>query len=110
MRVMDIAIILESCYNNYEIVSYPNFLFVVFDVLSYSELKANKDKIKPLTYLEICFKENAKSNLSSIIACPFSCHYSSIIVKYKGTEYDGLLKNNKVYYHDDLKIMDILLN
>ena len=83
---------LESCYNNYEIVSYPNFLFVVFDVLSYQELKANKENIKRLTNLEMYFKENAKYNLSSIIACPFTGHYTSIIIKYRSIEYDGLLK------------------
>ena len=44
MRVTDIAIKhcnLESCYNNYEIVSYLT----------------NKDNIKHLTNLEICFKK-----------------------------------------------------
>ena len=60
MRVTDIAIKhcnLESCYNNYEIVSYLNFLFAVINALSYKELKANKDNIKHLTNLEICFKK-----------------------------------------------------
>ena len=52
--------------------SYPNFHFEFFDALSYNQLKANKDNIKRLTNLEICFKENVKNNLSSIITCLFS--------------------------------------
>ena len=56
------------------------------------------------------FKENVKYNLSSIIACPFSGHYTSIIFKYRGIEYDGLLKKIETIIMMILKIMDVLLN
>ena len=94
---------LETCYNNFEIINYSKYIFVVFDVLSFNELNYNKKDIIRLTNFEIYFKEEIKYNLSSIIACPYGVHYTSIIIKYDGDEYEGLLKKNRNYYHDDMK-------
>ena len=90
-------------YNNFEIIYYSRYLFVVFDVLSFNELNYNKKDIIRFINFEIIFKEGIKYNLSSIIVCPYGGNYTSIIINYKGDEYEGFLKKNSNYYHDDMK-------
>ena len=46
--VINVIIIQKTCYNNFEIINYSRYLFVVFDVLSFNEL--NNYKKDTITY------------------------------------------------------------
>lgn len=80
---------------------------VVFDVLTFGELKKNDKNIYRLAESEITFMDN-KYSLSAVIAFPYDGHFTSFILNYKGEEYIDLLKKIKVIIMMILIRKDIL--
>ena len=62
----------------YNIESFPNFLFILFD-FSYAELVKNKEKIFKLLDDRIAFNLKTEYNLKGIITAPKINHYNTIL-------------------------------
>ena len=85
----------------YEIVNYPKFLFVLFDMRSYQHLKLKKDLIKKLCLENINLTENDHYKLKCSITCPSYNHFTIFINKLNSKVINNELELNKNYYYDD---------
>ena len=85
----------------YNIISYPQFLFFIFD-FQYSELINNKDQIFKLIEDYLVLNINAEYKLSGIIAAPSHNHYNTIIFNPIGLTINSRFTPDKIYYHDGL--------
>ena len=65
-----------TCQINYEIISYPHFLIILYDFDSYLQLKLNLIDIKRLFLDTIEFSDANKYNLKGVVTCPSDNHFS----------------------------------
>ena len=84
----------------YNIESYPEFLFILFD-FQYSELVKNKENIYKLLDNTIAFNLKTEYKLVGIIAAPKNNHYNAIIFNPIGVLNTNFTANN-IYYHDGM--------
>ena len=85
----------------YNIESFPNFLFILFD-FSYAELVKNKEKIFKLLDDRIAFNLKTEYNLKGIITAPKINHYNTILFNPMGLINNFYLNSNNIYYHDGM--------
>ena len=85
----------------YNIVSYPNFIFLIFD-FQYSELKNNKAQIFKLIEDRLVLNLDAEYKLSGISFVPSFNHYKTIIFNPIGLSINTNFNPSKIYYHDGL--------
>ena len=83
----------------YNIVSCPNFIFLIFD-FQYSELKNNKAQISKLIEDRIILNLDAEYKLSGIISVPSFNHYKTIIFNPIGLSINTNFNSSKIYHHD----------
>ena len=86
----------------YNIISYPNFLFIFFD-LEYKKLLINKDKIKMLSEKNFVLGYDISYTLVSLVVIPFDGHFACVILKPYGKFIKNKFKSYKNYLHDNLK-------
>ena len=84
----------------YNIETYPEFLFILFD-FQYSDLVKNKDNIFNLLDSKIAFNLKTEYKLVGIIAAPKNNHYNVIIFNPIGVLNTAFSANN-IYYHDGM--------
>ena len=85
----------------YQIISYPNFLFILFDMRSYQHLKQKRDLIKKLIIEDLKLTENDQYKLKGCITCPWYNHFTMFINKLTIKDINNELELNKNYYYDD---------
>ena len=83
----------------YNIVSYPNFIFFIFD-FQYFELKNNKAQISKLIEDRIILNLDDEYKLSGIISVPSFNHYKTIIFNPIGLSINTNFNPSKIYHHD----------
>ena len=66
----------------YNIISYPNFLFIFFD-LEYKKLLINKDKIIMLSEKNFVLGYDISYTLVSLVVIPFDGHFACVILNLK---------------------------
>ena len=86
----------------YNIISYPEFLFIIFD-FQYSGLVDYKEKIFKLLDDIIVLNINIEYKLSGIIAVPSYNHYNTIIFNPSGVTINKEFTPDKIYYHDGMR-------
>ena len=86
----------------YNIISYPNFLFIFFD-LEYKKLLINKDKIIMMSEKNFVLGYDISYTLISLVVIPFDGHFSCVILKPYGKYIKNKFKSCKNYLHDNLK-------
>ena len=84
----------------YNVESYPEFLFILFD-FQYSELVKNKENIFKLLDNKIVFNLTTEYKLVGIITAPKRNHYNTIIFNPLGVLNTNFSSNN-IYYHDGM--------
>ena len=84
----------------YNVESYPEFLFILFD-FQYSELVKNKENIFKLLDNKIAFNQTTEYKLVGIITAPKRNHYNTIIFNPIGVINTNFSSNN-IYYHDGM--------
>lgn len=94
---------LLTCRISYEIVEYPKFLFVIFDLGSYEIILNNAFYIKKLLVDRISFTKNDNYYLKGIITAPYHNHFTFYINHLNIESNLGDLELNKNYYYDDLQ-------
>ena len=85
----------------YNIVSYPVFLFILFD-FQYSELYKHKENIYKLVEDKITLNTRITYKLIALICAPSSNHYNTIIFNPIGLTINSHFTPNNIYYHDGL--------
>ena len=85
----------------YNIISYPNFIFLIFD-FQYTELNKNKAQIYKLIEDRLVLNLDAEYKLSGIISVPSFNHYNTIIFNPIGLSINTNFNPSKIYYHDGL--------
>ena len=85
----------------YNILSYPVFLFLLFD-FQYSELTNYKDKIYKLLKDKITLNFRTEYRLIGIIGAPKINHYNAIIFNPMGPSINKKFTPNNIYYHDGM--------
>ena len=85
----------------YEIISYPKFLFILFDMRSYEQLKRKKELMKNLFIENLRFTEKDLYKLKGCITCPSYNHFTLFINKLDIKNEINELEKNKNYYYDD---------
>ena len=85
----------------YQIISYPHFLFILFDMRSYQHLKQKRDLIKKLFIEDLKLTENDQYKLKGCITCPGYNHFTMFINKLTIKDINNELELNKNYYYDD---------
>ena len=90
----------QSTVIKYNIIDYPQFLFIIFDS-DYEGLKKNKDKIFNLVDDTILLGFNINYKLACIIASPYDNHFNTIIFNPLGSSINNHFSPNFIYYHDD---------
>ena len=94
----------------YNILSYPNFIFLLFD-FQFSDLYKFRDQIFKLIEEKLVLNSYIEYKLSGIIAAPSYNHYSTIIFNPMGSTINSHFTPNNIYYHDGMlnngKIMPI---
>lgn len=83
----------------YNIVKYPDFLFLLFDLNYYSLIK-NKEYIVPICESKILLNINIEYELKSVICYPFRNFFKVIIFNPAGSVIKSNFCMNKIYYHD----------
>ena len=86
----------------YQIISYPRFLMILFD-LSYENLLKYIKNIFDLLEQHLILNFNAEYNLRGLVIYPYKNHYSSIIFYPEGSLINTEFESNKIYIHDSLK-------
>ena len=84
----------------YNIKSYPDFLFILFD-FQYTELVKHKENIFKLLDNEIAFNLTTEYKLVGIITAPKRNHYNTIIFNPVDVINTNFSSNN-IYYHDGM--------
>ena len=85
----------------YNIISYPQFLFLIFD-FQHPQLKNKKEQIFKLIVDHLVLNINAEYKLSGIIAAPSYNHYNTIIFNPLGRSINKYFTPNNIYYHDGM--------
>ena len=85
----------------YNILSYPVFLFLLFD-FQYNELTNYKDKIYKLLKDKITLNFRTEYRLIGIIGAPKINHYNAIIFNPMGPSINKKFTQNNIYYHDGM--------
>ena len=85
----------------YNIMSYPVFLFLLFD-FQYSELVKYKDNIYKLLDDKIALNIKIDYKLIGLIAAPSKNHYNTIIFNPLGSTINSYFSSNNIYYHDGM--------
>jgi hypothetical protein len=85
----------------YNIISYPNFIFLIFD-FQYTELNKNKAQIYKLIEDRLVLNLDAEYKLSGIISVPSFNLYNTIIFNPIGLSINTNFNPSKIYYHDGL--------
>lgn len=83
----------------YNIVSYPIFIFILFD-FQYSDLVKNKNNIFKLIGDNIILNIKAEYRIVGIICAPTINHFSTIIFNPIGSTINSNFGSNYIYYHD----------
>ena len=83
----------------YNIISYPEFIFILFD-FQYSELNKFKDQNFKLIEEKLVLNINTEYKLSGIIATPSFNHYNTIVFNPIGITINSNFWANNNYYHD----------
>ena len=86
----------------YNIVEYPKFMFLLFD-MQYNELNMYKNDILNIVEDKIILNIKVEYNLVGIIAAPKANHFNCIIFNPLGKTIDPYFKSNNIYYHDGEK-------
>ena len=86
----------------YQIISYPIFLMILFD-LSYENLLKYSKNIFNLLEQHLILNFDTEYNLKGLVIYPYKNHYSSIIFYPVGSLINTEFKSNKIYIHDSLK-------
>ena len=81
--------------------SYPVFLFILFD-FQYSELYKHKENIYKLVEDKIALNTRITYKLIALICAPSSNHYNTIIFNPIGLTINSHFTPNNIYYHDGL--------
>ena len=84
----------------YNIESYPEFLFILFD-FQYSELVKNKENIFNLLDNKLAFNLKTEYKLVGIITAPKNNHYNAVIFNPIGV-INSYFSANNIYYHDGM--------
>ena len=66
----------------YQIISYPKFLFILFDLRSYLQLKEKNNLIKKLYIENLRLTEKDRYDLKGCITCPSYNHFTLFINPY----------------------------
>ena len=85
-------------YNN---VSYPSFLFLLFD-FQYSGLTKYRDNIYQLLDDKITLNLKTEYKLIGVITAPSINHYNTIILNPLGSTINSYFSSNNIYYHDGM--------
>ena len=85
----------------YNILSYPTFIFVLFD-MNYEELEQYKQNIYNMTEDVLFLNFNLSYKMIGIITVPEKNHYNTIIFNPIGITINQYYKANYIYYHDGL--------
>ena len=85
----------------YNIVSYPLFLFILFD-FQYTELAKYKEKIYKLLEEKIILNLRTEYRLIGMICAPHINHYNTIIFNPIGQSINKNFTANNIYYHDGM--------
>ena len=83
----------------YNIISYPEFIFILFD-FQYSELNKFNDQNFKLIEEKLVLNINTEYKLSGIIAAPSYNHYNTIVFNPIGITINSNFWANNNYYHD----------
>ena len=85
----------------YNIISYPIFLFILFD-FQFGELSNYKDQIFKLLDNRIVLNFKKEYKLVGMICAPFRNHYNTVIFNPIGSSIDKTFTPNNIYYHDGM--------
>ncbi len=83
----------------YNIVEYPKFMFLLFD-MQYNELNMYKNDILNIVEDKIILNIKVEYNLVGIIAAPKANHFNCIIFNPLGKTIDPYFKSSIIFYHD----------
>ena len=92
----------KRCSVEYSVKSFPNFLFILFD-MDYNQLKNNKIDIIKFSSTFIQLNVENKYYLIGGICIPFRNHYNCFIYNYNSDLLNYGLEKGKNYIHDGLK-------
>ena len=87
---------------SYKIVQNPNFLFVLYDMKSYIDLKNFIIQIKLLSKKTIKFSDSEIYDLIGFVATTGTNHFTYFINKINLNNIPDNLSLNKKYYYDDM--------
>jgi len=87
-----------TCNIYYNITNYPQFLFVLFDLNSYSNLKINRNEINKLLKDELDFNDINKYTLKGCVTSPYHNHFTFYINRLYIQNVPNELVNGKNYY------------
>ena len=86
----------------YNIISYPIFIFFLFD-FQYPELSSFKNNIYKLVEEKVVLNLKEEYKLLGLIAVPKRNHYNTIIFNPIGQNIINKFTQNKKYYYDGMK-------
>ena len=98
-----------TCNIFYTVSNYPKFLFVLFDLRSYSQLKLNYKEICKLLVEEINFTDKDKYVLKGCVTSPSHNHFTFYINNLNIKDELEEINNNKNYYYDCNKFNNLFL-
>ena len=98
----------HTCRIYYNITKYPKYLFVLFDLPSYSQLKLHYNLIKNLLAKDIVFTDRDKYKLKGYVTAPgnnlFTFYINQLDIMDKSVELE-----KKNYYYDDMNFNHLFL-
>ena len=85
----------------YQIITYPKFLFILFDLRSYEQLKKNKNLLQKFFLEKLNLTEKDFYNLKGCVTCPSYNHFTLFINNLDISFDFEELENKKNYYYYD---------
>ena len=98
-----------TCNIFYTVSNYPNFIFILFDLPSYSQMKINYKEICKLLVEEIIFTDKDKYILKGCITSPYHNHFTFYINNLYIKDELEEINNNINYYYDSNKFNNLFL-
>lgn len=99
----------NTCRIYYNITKYPKYLFILFDLRSYHQLKLHYNFIKKLLAKDISFTNRDQYKLKGCVTVPGNNHFTFFINNLDIKDKPNALEKNKNYYFDDMKFNHLFL-
>ena len=83
----------------YQIITYPKFLFILFDLRSYEQLKKNKNLLQKFFVEKLKLTEKDFYNLNGCVSCPSYNHFMFFINNLDISDYFEESEKKNYYYN-----------